>query len=432
MEGPKLLIFDGHLSHITLEIVELARTNDIHIIVLPPHSTHFLQPLDVAVFKPVKTEWRKVVMKHNANNQFEDIKTHKFPKLLKELVDTKKVFLRRHAVAGFEATGIYPLDKGIMAAGVRHHYDFQSQLESFGDPNTTMAPPPDDEVSIHLNTNYFGAVEEDQENENNDENVQNNSQPFNYSQLSNNSPLFNNSQRFELPKQTLEEKVANLQRKLDHFQDFGSSNSVEETEHTSSFLKVFGNVVTNTVKPFSNRKITQRKSGKCITSDESLEFLKEEKEGKRSKLEIAKKKELLKLEQAELKLQEKKFSLEAKKQKSVEKIAKDAEAANKKLKKELEKTTGRKAKLLTPNAENLENLKNNKKEKEILQRKNLNKKSMAQSNNQITCYGCTTKFDIMKNSIEFKSCSSCNSWFCSNCYFVNEEDDELTCNFCTI
>ncbi len=47
---------------------------------------HHIVPI-FAVFKPVKTERRKVVMNHIANNQFEDIKTNKFPKLLKELVN---------------------------------------------------------------------------------------------------------------------------------------------------------------------------------------------------------------------------------------------------------------------------------------------------------------------------------------------------------
>ena len=59
IEGPKVLIFDGHRSHVTLQIVELARNNDIHFILLPPHSTHILQPVDVSVFKPVKTVWNR-------------------------------------------------------------------------------------------------------------------------------------------------------------------------------------------------------------------------------------------------------------------------------------------------------------------------------------------------------------------------------------
>lgn len=51
-DGPKILVLDGHKSHITSDIVQLARSNEIWIICLPPHSTHVLQPLDVAVFKP--------------------------------------------------------------------------------------------------------------------------------------------------------------------------------------------------------------------------------------------------------------------------------------------------------------------------------------------------------------------------------------------
>lgn len=65
LDGPKLLILDGHSSHITLDIVRLAKENNIEIVCLPPHSTHILQPLDVAVFKPMKTEWRKIVEEHN-------------------------------------------------------------------------------------------------------------------------------------------------------------------------------------------------------------------------------------------------------------------------------------------------------------------------------------------------------------------------------
>ena len=61
---PVLLIFDGHHSHISLELIELARANNIHLLCLPPHSTHLLQPLDVGVFGPVKATWRKILKEH--------------------------------------------------------------------------------------------------------------------------------------------------------------------------------------------------------------------------------------------------------------------------------------------------------------------------------------------------------------------------------
>ena len=54
---PILLLYDGHLSHISLELITAARQSDVHIIKLPPHTSHLLQPLDVSVFRGLKCEW---------------------------------------------------------------------------------------------------------------------------------------------------------------------------------------------------------------------------------------------------------------------------------------------------------------------------------------------------------------------------------------
>ena len=48
---PVLLIEDGHSSHISLDVIGLAPDNGIHLLCLPAHTTHLLQPLDVSVFK---------------------------------------------------------------------------------------------------------------------------------------------------------------------------------------------------------------------------------------------------------------------------------------------------------------------------------------------------------------------------------------------
>ena len=47
---PILLVLDGHGSHDTLPIIDLALSHGIIIFCLPPHTTHKLQPLDVGVF----------------------------------------------------------------------------------------------------------------------------------------------------------------------------------------------------------------------------------------------------------------------------------------------------------------------------------------------------------------------------------------------
>lgn len=59
--APTLLIFDGHGSHITMEMVELAKEHNIVLYRLPPHTTHKLQPLDVGFFNHIQREWEKQV-----------------------------------------------------------------------------------------------------------------------------------------------------------------------------------------------------------------------------------------------------------------------------------------------------------------------------------------------------------------------------------
>ena len=50
----QLLICDGHDSHISAEFIHHCITNDIVLMLLPPHSSHLMQLLDVGVFFPLK------------------------------------------------------------------------------------------------------------------------------------------------------------------------------------------------------------------------------------------------------------------------------------------------------------------------------------------------------------------------------------------
>ncbi|KAH8915719.1 DDE-domain-containing protein, partial [Atractiella rhizophila] len=63
---PCLLILDGHGSHTTERIASYAFDNFprlLHIIVLPAHCTHKLQPLDVGIFGPLNNAFRKITDK---------------------------------------------------------------------------------------------------------------------------------------------------------------------------------------------------------------------------------------------------------------------------------------------------------------------------------------------------------------------------------
>ena len=56
-EQPVLLILDGHESHIKYEVRQLAIKHNIEIVKLSAHTTHVLQPFDVAVMKPLKASY---------------------------------------------------------------------------------------------------------------------------------------------------------------------------------------------------------------------------------------------------------------------------------------------------------------------------------------------------------------------------------------
>lgn len=45
-----LALYDGHRSHISLDLIEWAKNNNIVLFVLSPHWFHILQPLDVGCF----------------------------------------------------------------------------------------------------------------------------------------------------------------------------------------------------------------------------------------------------------------------------------------------------------------------------------------------------------------------------------------------
>jgi len=50
----RLLVCDGHDSHMTARFVAHCMEHKIILMVLPPHTSHLLQPLDVGVFSPLK------------------------------------------------------------------------------------------------------------------------------------------------------------------------------------------------------------------------------------------------------------------------------------------------------------------------------------------------------------------------------------------
>jgi hypothetical protein len=83
--GNVILIFDGHLSHINLPLLKTAKEKGIHVVCLPPNTTHALQPLDVGVFGPMKARWRQILKQHKIQTQASRVDRMLLPTLLNQL-----------------------------------------------------------------------------------------------------------------------------------------------------------------------------------------------------------------------------------------------------------------------------------------------------------------------------------------------------------
>ena len=97
---------DGHSSHITLPLVLFCRENSIELIALYSNAAHLLQPLDVWLFHPLKSAWKKVLDDWRLQNNLEILRKEDFAPLLKNAVEN--IDLVQIATNGFKKCGLMP------------------------------------------------------------------------------------------------------------------------------------------------------------------------------------------------------------------------------------------------------------------------------------------------------------------------------------
>lgn len=104
-DRPLLVIFDGHLTHLDMETVKYAMSQNVTIIKLPPHTTDVLQPLDKACFRPLKYKWDTSLLSWTRSNQ-RKLQKHEFVDLLCKV--WPEGLTAENVRSGFQSTGIYP------------------------------------------------------------------------------------------------------------------------------------------------------------------------------------------------------------------------------------------------------------------------------------------------------------------------------------
>lgn len=112
-DKPVLLILDNHCSHGSLKAVDLCESAGIHLLTLPPHTSHTLQPLDRCVFGPLKTYLNKALDDWMRSNPGQSISIYEMASLSATAFSRSMTPDNIHSA--FRCTGIFPLNSMIFA-----------------------------------------------------------------------------------------------------------------------------------------------------------------------------------------------------------------------------------------------------------------------------------------------------------------------------
>jgi len=102
-----MLLFDGHISHSNREFLQACLDYKVLPVCLPPHTTHFSQPLDVSIFSPLKAAYSNILHRRSQAGE-RGVWKGNFYTLLTEAQTV--AFTPENIRSGFWHTGHVPLD----------------------------------------------------------------------------------------------------------------------------------------------------------------------------------------------------------------------------------------------------------------------------------------------------------------------------------
>ena len=113
LDGHKILFIEDKASYITLELIELARDNNVILFRLPSHASHSLKQLNLDVFKLVKESWPAIFKEFLEANFYKNLTKENFSAFIKVLAECG--FKKEMTVEGFKEKGLLPLNEEKMA-----------------------------------------------------------------------------------------------------------------------------------------------------------------------------------------------------------------------------------------------------------------------------------------------------------------------------
>ncbi len=153
-DSPHIIILDGHQSHKTLASITYAREHGIHLITLPPHITHKMQPLDRTYFRSLKSAYNACADNWMVANPGQRITQYQMATLYGKAFG--KTASPDKAVNGCRACGICPYD-----ANVFTDEDFSAAAVTEEDQPTDTSPAENTNVTREVVTGITSVSTDD-------------------------------------------------------------------------------------------------------------------------------------------------------------------------------------------------------------------------------------------------------------------------------
>ena len=109
--APVILLCDNHESHISIEGLDYASENGVHMLSFPPHCSHKMQPLDRTVYGPFKKYYNTACDNWMYNNPGKTMTIYDIAAMVG--IAFPKAMTPSNIQAGFRVSGIVPVNVNI-------------------------------------------------------------------------------------------------------------------------------------------------------------------------------------------------------------------------------------------------------------------------------------------------------------------------------
>ena len=135
--GWRILILDGHGSHVTLDFIRHCRQHKIVLLRLIPHTSHLCQPLDVGLFGPLKCA---LALQLDPLFQTEVSRIRKSEWLSAFIEARKSAFSHSNVLGGWRGAGLLPFNPEKVLQHIRIPVP-PPQSSPITSPSATSPPP---------------------------------------------------------------------------------------------------------------------------------------------------------------------------------------------------------------------------------------------------------------------------------------------------